>query len=392
MSFFREWRAYRAFRALPRDERRIVFLAESHQDWHHFRPVLDHLTGALAETVLYVCADTGDPAMHQQSPRIRAFCVGKGLPRIWFCQFVQADVLVTQVLDLGNLELKRSVHPVHYVFMSHSLTSAHMADREDSYDHYDTILCCGPHFEREVRRREELKGLPAKRLIPHGYGRLDDLLAHRRDPPPVNADSDIHVLLAPSWGPQTILPVCGMEVVDTILAAGFRVTLRPHYQTRWKMPEVIDRIVGRHRGNPRFAHVEQMAESDSLFDSHVMITEWSGAGQDYGMGLEKPVIYIDLPQKSRNAAWRSLGIEPFESYVRDKLGALLPPGELSKLPDLVRDLVREPGRFGGNVAKLRADWVYNVGRSGIAGAEAIAMLARETRDARLEQERQGATR
>lgn len=369
-----------------------MFLAESHQDWHHFRPVLDHLTGALAETVLYVCADTGDPAMHQQSPRIRAFCVGKGLPRIWFCQFVQADVLVTQVLDLGNLELKRSVHPVHYVFMSHSLTSAHMADREDSYDHYDTILCCGPHFEREVRRREELKGLPAKRLIPHGYGRLDDLLAHRRDPPPVNADSDIHVLLAPSWGPQTILPVCGMEIVDTILAAGFRVTLRPHYQTRWKMPEVIDRIVGRHRGNPRFAHVEQMAESDSLFDSHVMITEWSGAGQDYGMGLEKPVIYIDLPQKSRNAAWRSLGIEPFESYVRDKLGALLPPGELSKLPDLVRDLVREPGRFGGNVAKLRADWVYNVGRSGIAGAEAIAMLARETRDARLEQERQSATR
>lgn len=391
MSFFREWRAYRAFRALPRDERRIVFLAESHQDWHHFRPVLDHLTGPLGETVLYVCADPGDPAMHQQSPRIRAFCVGKGLPRIWFCQFVEADVLVTQILDLGNLELKRSVHPVHYVFMAHSLTSAHMADREDSYDHYDTILCCGPHFEREVRRREELKGLPAKRLIPHGYGRLDDLIAHRREPPPAEA-AGIHVLLAPSWGPQTILPVCGMEVVDAILAAGFRITLRPHYQTRWQTPEVIDRIVARHRGNPRFAIVEQMAESDSLFDSHVMITDWSGAGQDYGMGLEKPVIYIDLPFKARNTAWQSLGLEPFESYVRDKLGALLPPGELAKLPDLVRELVRDPGRFRGNVARLRAEWVYNVGRSGVAGGEAIAMLAREMRGARLERERQGAAR
>ena len=389
MSFFREWRTYRGFRALPRDERRIVFLAESHQDWHHFRPVLDHLTGALAETVLYVCADPGDPAMHQQSPRIRAFCVGKGLPRIWFCQFVEADVLVTQILDLGNLELKRSVHPLHYVFMAHSLTSAHMADREDSYDHYNTILCCGPHFGREVRRREELKGLPPKRLVPHGYGRLDDLIAHRREPPPADA-AGIHVLLAPSWGPQTILPVCGMEVVDTILAAGFRLTLRPHYQTRWQMPEVIDRIVAKHRGNPRFAIVEQMAESDSLFDSHVMITEWSGAGQDYGMGLEKPVIYIDLPQKSRNAAWQALGLEPFESYVRDKLGALLPPDQLSRLPELVRELVRDPGRFRGNVAKLRAEWVYNVGRSGIAGAEAIAAIAREMREARLLRERQGA--
>ncbi len=389
MSFFREWRAYRAFRALPRDARRIVFLAESHQDWHHFRPVLDHLTGPLGETVLYVCADPGDPAMHQSSPRIRAFCVGKGLPRIWFCQFVEADVLVTQILDLGNLELKRSVNPVHYVFMAHSLTSAHMADREDSYDHYDTILCCGPHFGREVRRREELKGLPPKRLVPHGYGRLDDLIAHRREPPPAEL-AGIHVLLAPSWGPQTILPVCGMEVVDTILAAGFRITLRPHYQTRWQTPDVIDRIVAKHHDNPRFALVEQMAERDSLFDSHVMITDWSGAGQDYGMGLEKPVIYIDVPLKSRNTAWQSLGIEPFESYVRDKLGALLAPDQLSRLPELVRELVRDSGRFRGNAAKLRAEWVYNVGSSGIAGAEAIAAIAREMRDARLLRERQGA--
>jgi YidC/Oxa1 family membrane protein insertase len=382
LSFFREWRAYRAFRALPRDERRIVFLAESHQDWHHFRPVLDHLTGPLGETVLYVCADAGDPAMHQQSPRIRAFCVGKGLPRIWFCQFVEADVLVTQILDLGNLELKRSVHPVHYVFMTHSLTSTHMADRADSYDHYDTILMCGPHMEREIRRREEMQGLPAKRLVPHGYGRLDELIANRREPPPVVSDADIHVLLAPSWGPQMILNVCGMEVVDAVLAAGFRITLRPHYQTRWQTPELIDRIVAKHGGNPRFALVEQMAERDSLFDSHVMITDWSGAGQDYGMGLEKPVIYLDLPLKSRNDAWAALGMEPFESYVRDKLGALLPPAELSRLPALIRELVRDPGRFRGNVAGLRAEWVYNVGRSGIAGAEAIAGLARELRAAR----------
>jgi YidC/Oxa1 family membrane protein insertase len=224
-----------------------------------------------------------------------------------------------------------------------------------------------------------MQGLPAKRLIPHGYGRLDELIDNRRDPPPVADDAGIHVLLAPSWGPQTILPVCGMAIADALLAAGFRLTLRPHFQTRWKMPQVIDRIVERHRGNPRFALVEEMAERDSLLDSHVMITDWSGAGQDYGMGLEKPVIYVDLPFKARNDAWQALGIEPFESWVRDKLGALIAPAELGCLPALVRELVRDPGRFRANVASLRADWVYNVGRSGIAGAEAIAAIARELR-------------
>jgi YidC/Oxa1 family membrane protein insertase len=379
LSLFREWRAYRAFRALPRAERRIVFLAESSQDWHHFRPVLDQLTGPLGHTVLYVCADADDPSFHAGNPRIRPFCIGRGFWRIWFCQHLEADVLVTQILDLGNLELKRSVHPVHYVFMTHTLVSTHVADREDSYDHYDTILMCGPHMEREIRRREQMKGLPAKRLVPHGYGRLDELIATRRDPPPVRADADIHVLLAPSWGPQTILNTCGMEVADIVLAAGFRLTLRPHFQTRWQTPEVIDRIVAKHRDNPRFARVEQMAEKDSLLDSHVMITEWSGAGLDYGLGLEKPVIYLDLPMKSRNTAWHELAMEPFESWVRDRLGALLPPTELARLPELVRELVRDPARFRAGIARLRAEHVYNVGRSGVAGAEAIAALARELR-------------
>ena len=377
MSFLGEWRAWRAIRALPRRERRIVFLAESHQDWHHFRPVLEHLTGALGESVLYVCAERTDPAMRPPNPRIRPYCIGKGFWRIWFCQFVDADVVVTQILDLDNLELKRSSHPVHYVFMPHSLTSTHMADHADSYDHYDTILCSGPHMVREIRRREELHGLPAKRLVPHGYGRLDELIANRREPPPARSDADIHVLLAPSWGPQTILPVCGVEVVDTLLAAGFRVTLRPHFQTRWKTPEAIDRIVRRHRENPRFARVEEMGESDSLYDSHVMITEWSGAGQDYGMGLEKPVIYVDLPAKSRTDNWQELGIEPFESFVRDKLGRLLAPDRIADLPGLVRELVRDPAPFRRHVAALRQDWVYHVGRSGIAGAEAIARIAAE---------------
>jgi YidC/Oxa1 family membrane protein insertase len=305
------------------------------------------------------------------------FCIGKGLVRIWFFQFLQADVLLTQMLDLGNLDLKRSIHPVHYVYMFHSLISTHMADREDSFDHYDTILCAGPHQAREIRRREELRQLPAKRLVPHGYHRIEQLMAEGRPPPPICSDADIHVLLAPSWGEQTILNVCGLELTTVLIEAGFRVTLRPHFQTRWQTPEVIDRITARHDGNPRFRLVEQMGESDSLYDSHVMITDWSGAGQDYGMGLGKPVLYIDLPPKSRNSTWRELGIEPFEMAVREKLGALLAPARIAGAPDVIRGLVRDPERFRRHVEALRREWMYNLGRSGPAGAEAIAALAAE---------------
>jgi YidC/Oxa1 family membrane protein insertase len=375
--FLREWADYRRFNRLPRAERRIVLYAESGQDWHHFQPVVAHLTGVLGARICYVSSDPGDPGLRQADPRIKGFCIGNGLVRIWFFQFLQADVLLTQMLDLGNFDLKRSIHPVHYVYMFHSLISTHMADHENSFDHYDTILYAGPHQAREVRRREEMKGLPAKRLMPHGYHRIEQLLAERRDPPPVNGDADVHVLLAPSWGEQTILNTCGLELAGILLDAGFRLTLRPHFQTRWQTPEAIDRITARHGDNPRFRLVEQMGESDSLFDSHVMITDWSGAGQDYGMGLEKPVLYIDLPPKSRNGTWQELGMEPFESYVRDKLGALLPPTRLADAPRLIRELVRDPARARDNAAALRRDFMCNVGSSGRAGAEAVAAIAAE---------------
>ncbi len=382
MSWFGEWRAYRAFRRIPRAERRIVVLSESRQDWHHFAPVIRHLTDVLGEAILYVSSDPEDPGLHQGNALIRSFCVGQGVWRIAFCQFLDADVLVTQILDFGNLELKRSVHPVHVIYMFHSLISTHMADRANSFDNYDTILCAGPHQMREIRRREELHSLPAKQLIPHGYGRLEELLANRRAPPPVAGDGDIHVLVAPSWGEQTILPLCGGPLVATLLDAGFRVTLRPHYQTRWTMPAVIDAIAGRHGGNPRFRLIEQMGESDSLYDSHVMITDWSGAGQDYGMGLEKPVLYIDVPPKARNDTWPELGMEPFESWVRTRLGALLPPDAIGEAPARIRELVADPARFREGVAALRADWVCNLGSSGPAGAVAIARIAAEVRGRR----------
>ena len=373
--FFASWREYRAFKRLPREQRRIVLYSESGQDWHHFAPVVAELTERLDETICYVSSDPADPGLALDNPRLRPFCVGEGLFRIMWFQTLDSDLMLTQLLDLDNFDLKRSVHRVHYIYMFHSLISTHMADHANSFDHYDTILCAGPHQMREIRKREAMAGLQEKELVPHGYHRIEFLMANRREPPAIAHPDDVHVLLAPSWGEQTILNVCGLELVTVLMDAGFRLTLRPHFQTRWKTPEVIDQIADRYRDHPRFRLVEQMAESDSLFDSHLMITDWSGAGMDYGFGLEKPVLYIDMPPKSRNDSWRDLEIEPFESFVRDKIGALLSTGRLAEAPAVIRQLVADPARFRRDIGSLRDQWVFNLGQSAAAAAEALVEIA-----------------
>jgi YidC/Oxa1 family membrane protein insertase len=107
-----------------------------------------------------------------------------------------------------------------------------------------------------------------------------------------------------------------------------------------------------------------------------MVTDWSGAGLDFGLGLEKPVLFIDVPPKTRNDSWQELGIEPFERSVRDRIGAILRPDRLTEAPDVIRRLVRDLFRFRCEVGPLRDEGVFNLGHSAAAGSAAIARVAR----------------
>src|SRR5262245_63991104 len=224
-----DWRSHRRFHALPARARSIVFYSESHQDWHHLQPLIDFLIERLGRTVCHVTSEAEAPLAARDG--LRAFHVRPGAVRIWFFQVLKADVVVLTMPDLHNFQLKRSIHPVHYVYVFHNIGSTHMVDHAGSYDHYDTVFCVGPHHEAEIRRREHLHGLPPKHLFAHGYPRLDRLVeiaGNGRHAPSIGATT---VLLAPTWGEQSILNVCGEALIASLLDGGVRVILRPHYQT-----------------------------------------------------------------------------------------------------------------------------------------------------------------
>lgn len=382
MGVLSHWRDLRSFRRLPASARSIVFYSESGQDWHHFAPVIDAITSGFGRGLCYVTSDPDDPGLSCAIPAIDGFCIGDGVARTTFFQFLKADVMVMTMIDLHNLQLKRSINPVHYVFMFHSLISTHMADFENSYDHYDSILCAGPHQLRELRRREEIQGLAAKNLVPHGYHRIEQLIEEREARPGHEPGDPPRILLAPSWGENTILHSCGERVISVLLDAGFVVTLRPHWQSQMMVPAVIRGLLDRYGSHPRFRFEDRMSDNESLFASDVMVTDWSGAAMDYALGLEKPVVFVDLPPKSRNDSWPSLGIDPLEISIRSKIGRIVGMQQIEQMPDTITSLLSDPDAFRRHIASLRSECVYNLGRSAQAAAEAIVGLADELRSTR----------
>lgn len=390
MAIIQAWRGWRAYKKLSADWRNIVVYAESGQDWHYFERLIENLNSVLQRKVTYISSDPTDPGLARVHPKYKAIYIPAGFFLTLHFNMQQADVVVLTMMDLDNLQLKRSINQVHYIYLFHSLGSTHMVDHANSYDAYDSLFCVGPHHVAELNKRAELAGLPDRHLFEYGHPRLEDLIqqaqAYRQESETSKTKT---VLIAPTWGENSIFNVCGVELIKVLLEAGYHVIVRPHYQTLTLSPGVIEQLRRRYGEHPEFEYQDRMSESDSLLRSDILICDWSAMAIEYALAYEKPVLFIDLPRRIRNPDWRLLEIEPLESSFRRLAGDIIAPEQLGQVPEKIEQLLQDKDRFKATMQKLRADMVFNLGNSTVLGAAEIARLADEAAARRHFREQSG---
>ena len=98
---------------------------------------------------------------------------------------------------------------------------------------------------------------------------------------------------------------------------------------------------------------------------------------EYALGLEKPVLFVDLPRRIRNPDWQALGIEPQEASFRKLAGDIVSPEQLAEAPEKITRLLENQQDFRQTMEKLRSQMVFNIGSSIELGAREIARLADE---------------
>ena len=197
---------------------------------------------------------------------------------------LDADILAMTMPDLETFHIKRSLNGVHYAYIQHSIVSTHMVYREGAFDHFDTVLCAGPHQIKEIRKREALHNLPPKNLVEAGYCRLDFIMDAVNRAGSVAALKNT-VLVAPSWGPNGLIEKHGQEVVKTLLSSGLNVILRPHPLTMAFHGNIVRSIVARFKNSARFKLDTDLNAVTSLLSAQVMISDWSGAALEFSLGL-----------------------------------------------------------------------------------------------------------
>lgn len=375
MGFFRHIKDVMRFMQLPKEQRRLIFYSEGKNYWPHLEGLVKEVLSASDIPVCYISSGEDDPGLSLKHPSYQIFKIDEGFVRNWFFENIETDVMVMTMPDIEQYQVKRSKHKVHYVYVQHSLVSLHMIYRKGAFNHYDTIFCAGPHHVKEILAMEKKNNLPAKNLVEHGYGRLDTIIKEvKKRPKKVKVDGELkHILIAPTWGPEGIVESgIGEKIIDQLISIGHKVTLRPHPQTIKFAKDKINLILKKYRKNQLFNYEENIAGQDSLHDSDVMISDWSGAALDYAFGLGKPVIFVDVPRKINNPDYEELDIEPFEITIRESIGKIVPLENIATFGEIINSIILK------DISKERKKkYVFNSERSSKNGLTILKRLCNE---------------
>ena len=377
--FFYAYREYKNFKALNKQRLSIVVYSESAGDLPHLEPVFKTLSQKYNQVIYYLTSDSTDRYLKTNDPNIKSFYIGSGTFRTLVFHDINTKILIMTLPDLETYYLKRSVIPSHYIYVYHSINSTHMVYRKGAFDHYDTVFCVGPHHVKEIRETERVYGLPGKNLVEHGYGRLDSIIAENKKRPlfvPSKGKSK-KILLAPSWGKNSITNRCAEKVIKVLLDFGHQVTFRPHSMSVRLENRLLKGITGKFKDNPLFKYETDLCSQDSLHLSDVMISDFSGAATEFAFGLEKPVISIDLPKKINNPEHGKIAFPTIENEIRDQIGSIVTVEELQKLPAIASSLCDGFDKSQAKIISAREKWIFNIGSSGEKGAVAVMNILKK---------------
>ena len=372
-SFAENWNELKKFKKLNDEQRSIVFYAENKASMNHFRLLISELTKERNFQICYVTSVKNDPILSINDKNILAFYIGDGAVRVRFFIELKAKILIMDMPDLGSFHIKRSkIFPVHYIYIFHSMFSVHSYLRKGAVDHYDTIFCVGEHHKREILETEKIYGLKPKKLVNYGFGRLDTLLKEQSNFKKEELNTKNLIIIAPTYGNSNLLKICGVKLIETLLDSNFKVLLRPHFRIFKESKDLIKIILDKFQNNNNFLLEEGIIKPQIFHSSRCMISDWSGISLEYAFVFERPIIYIDVPKKELNAEVDKIDLQPIEVSIREKIGYLVEPDNLTEIPNIISEINDESR--AEQIRDIRSKTVFNIGKSASIGADHITEI------------------
>ena len=403
-----------------------VIYSDSKRYWNVFGPVCDEFERR-GIPLTYYTQSKDDPAFTRDYRHITCKFIGEGSRAFAFLNHLRAGTVLSTTPGLDVYQWKRSKNVERYIHIFHDVTEA-TGYRMFGMDYYDDILLSGEFQGGYIRKLEELRNLPPKRLAVVGSTYMDAMKARRdaqcaepvavagsagvtpdntaatpdntvttpdntaavpdntdttsgnTDTTPGNTAAARTILLAPSWGASSILNRFGARMLAALISTGYDIIVRPHPQMRISAPDLLDGLMKQFPDGPHFSWNFDNDNFDVLSRSDLMITDYSGIMFDYCLIFDRPLMYTETPfdKAPYDAAWIEGPVWHID--ILSTLGRGLREEDLDDMKACI-DAVIGSDVYREGREKVRATVWQNVGGAAAAVVDYMTAGAGEEADA-----------
>ena len=256
--------------------------------------------------------------------------------------------------------------------MFHSLASTHTQYNKDAFDNFDIVLCAGPHHYKEIRKSEEYYKTKRKKLFKYGYPRLEEIKSSITNKKKINIKKTI--LIAPSWGLNSITNLCIFEILENLLNSNFNIIYRPHNMSLKKDKKIIKNIISKYSKFNNFEFDNSNYSFKNLLTADLLIADWGSTAADFALGLTKPVIFIDLPPKIKNRNFKEISSTSFEFEIRNKIGHIITKDKINLLQKIIIQIFNDKNSEPKKNNEFINEFIYNFLDSNNKGAAIIDQI------------------
>ncbi|MCQ2531540.1 MAG: CDP-glycerol glycerophosphotransferase family protein [Saccharofermentans sp.] len=346
-----------------------VIFTDDKRYWNIFGPICDEYEKRGIELHYYTMS-SDDPALNKEYKFVKCEFIGNGNKAFSKMNLLKADIVLSTTPSLDVFQWKRSRDVKWYTHIFHGIYDI-TTYRIYGTDYYDAILIPGPIFEKQIRDLEAFRNLPNKEVITVGIPSLDTM-ACRLEKVEKKDNVIPTVLLAPSWGDNSILNRYGDKMIDALIATGYEVIIRPHPQSFKSEKELMDKLIAKYPDGEKVSWNRDNDNFNVLNKADIMISDFSGVVFDYTLVFGKPVIYseINFDDSMYDAHWvddelwtfkklRQIGRQlddNFESTIKATIDECLNSSAIEKELEIAKN---EGWNNIGNSAKTVVDYLIN---------------------------------
>ena len=315
---------------------KFLFYSENKSYQKYTYNIISVLAEKYPNEILYVTSDEKDI---MRDLKVKNLFVGNGFLMKLFFQIIKAEYFFLTLTDLDNHSLKKTKNIGKYIYFFHAPVSTFKNYTNSAFDNYDIILCNGEHHLEEIRKREELKNLPKKRLIKAGYFYFDYILeriSHNHQPE--------KILIAPSWNYHhpNFINENFIKIINKLIQKKKDVIFRPHPEHYKRSTKILDLIKNQFGNSENFYFDQSNENLESMETAKCLITDASGISIEYLLLLKRPVLYLSDKDKIHNKDFLDFkDLKSIDIVTKDKFGYNFFEKDIANLDLIIDETIKK---------------------------------------------------